>query len=198
MPTNIPRLIIGLDPGLVKPALVVMNMDYSIVSTDLIKVEPSAAKRLWDIEQAVDHILLPFYMNYHITVFIEGYAYGSKFQRESLAEIGGVLRRYFYLNNLTYWVIPPTTNKLYVAGLGTANKNYMKQQTKAKWGLDFKSDDICDAHGLAHLGVSVLNELRGNPCVSGETEQGVVKEITNNAVRYKNANTAARPPRNKK
>ena len=197
------ELTIGIDPGLTETGVVLMRRDYSVVETDLIRVEPSAAKRLWDIEQALDHITLQYSMDYHITVFIEGYAYGAKFQRESLAELGGVLRRNFYVNNFIYWVIPPRLNKLFVTGTGTANKNFMKKCTKEKWNMDFKSDDVCDAYGLARLGTAVMNYREHTAMFGGGTldnaiEASVVLDIAGNPEHYRQANTARRPPKRKK
>lgn len=198
MPSDVKEVTVGIDPGLTETGVVVMDREFNVLSANLIKVVPSAAKRLYDIEQALNEILDKHMMDSHVTIFIEGYAYGAKFQRESLAELGGVLRRYFFVNVLTYWVIPPLINKQFVTGTATANKNYMKKMTKEKWDENFKSDDVCDAYGLARLGTCVLNYLDGYPPGTGSVyETKVVAEIAQNVPHYKGANTARRPAKQK-
>lgn len=180
--------IIGCDFGLVKSGIVVLG-EEGILSQSLIRVKSKAGQRLVDIEAGFDQIIRPYREN--IIVFVEGYAYGAKYQRESLAELGGVMRRYFCLNNLEYWVIPPTMLKSFVTNNGKASKNYMKKRTKEKWGLSFKSDDVCDAYGLARLGRTVLAEL---PTLE-EHEYETVNEILTNKENYWQANTARRTKR---
>lgn len=171
--------VCGIDAGLRNTGLVVLDMDYGVQSLNLIQAEPSAAKRLRDIELAVDLATNP----YDVTVFIEGYAYGAAYQRESLAELGGVLRRFFYVESIPYWVIPPLMLKQFVTGSARAKKNYMKKCTKERWDMDFKSDDVCDAYGLARLGVGVL---------TGDTQDDIVAKILSNQGNYLEANTARR------
>ena len=180
-------MIVGVDAGLVNTGLVVLEEDFETVSFNLIQAEPSPAKRLYDIEVAVDAILSEL-DNEDLTIFMEGYAYGAKYQRESLAELGGVLRRYFYLEDLPYWIIPPLNLKQFVSGSARANKNYMMKCTREKWGIDFKNDDVCDAYGLARIGVHVLT----NSVPTEFYENKVVSEILNNKDWYFEPNTAAR------
>lgn len=185
-----PEVIVGVDPGLTNTAVVVLDRTYQVQSLNLIQARSVAGKRLVDIEMGVDSVLSKFSSS-DISVYLEGYAYGAKYQRESLAELGGVLRRYFYLNQFEYWVIPPLLLKKYVSGSTRANKNFMKKRTKEKWGHSFKSDDICDAYGLARLGVTCHYSLP----FSDDHEREVVREIQNYPGNYLEANTARRPPK---
>lgn len=150
------------------------------------------AERLVDIENGFKSII-ETYPKEQLHVFIEGYAYGAKYQRESLAELGGVIRRFLYLQNLSFWIIPPTSLKLFVTGTGRAKKNYMKKCTKEKWGETFKSDDVCDAYGIARLGMCVMKVLNG---VQGyahleEHEQNVIRDIVLHPELYREKNTAS-------
>lgn len=182
--------IVGCDFGLVKSGIVVMAEDFRVLSQTLIRVKSKSAQRLVDIEAGFDQIIKPYRDD--AVVFVEGYAYGRPFQRESLAELGGVMRRYFCVNNITFWVIPPTTNKLFITGTGKAGKNYMKKMTKEKYGLSFKSDDVCDAYGLARLGTTLMrNELFRIDLLPDE-EAEVIDSILANREQYHNRNTAGR------
>lgn len=186
--------VVGCDFGLSKSGIVVLNNQFHIESQALIRVQSSGAQRLVDIEQGFDQLLKPF-TGETVIAFIEGYAYGARYQRESLAELGGVMRRYFCVNDIDCWVIPPTSNKYYVTGSGKASKNYMKKRTKEKWGIAFKSDDVCDAHGLAHLGIAtLLTEQSKAPKLPSEQTE-VIDEILFNKEHYLNGNTAKRRKR---
>lgn len=182
---------VGCDFGLVKSGIVVLNDRYEIESQNLIRVKTKGAERLCDIERSFESILAP-YAPCDLNIFLEGYAYGARYQRESLAELGGVMRRYLHLAELNFWIIPPTSVKLFVTGTGKASKNYMKKCTKDQWGKVFKSDDVCDAHGLARLGMCVLQEIRGANLELPSHAKDVVTGVVNQPEIYKNSNTASR------
>lgn len=192
-------VVIGCDMGLSKSGVVVLNDRFEIESQNLIRVKSRGAERLCDIERGYDSVVKP-YMPCNLEVFIEGYAYGAKYQRESLAELGGVIRRYLYLAKLSFWVIPPTSVKLFVTGTGKASKNYMKKCTKEKWDQTFKSDDVCDAYGLARLGMCVTKALNGQQGFAHqpENERAVIKDILLHQDYYRNASTAGRKQRTRK
>ena len=185
-------IVIGCDFGLRKSGIVILDGHANIQEQALIKVNSTGAQRLYDIELIFDSLARPHEHEEELHVFVEGYAYGAKYQRESLAELGGVMRRYFYVNKINYWVIPPTSVKMFVTGSGRASKNYMKKRTKEKWGLNFRSDDVCDAHGLAKLGVSVISALQDNPLTLDTEEALVVEDILTHRDHYENGNTAKR------
>lgn len=182
---------VGCDFGLVKSGIVVLNDRFQIESQNLIRVKSRGSERLCDIERAYDSIIKP-YAPLDMEVFVEGYAYGAKYQRESLAELGGVMRRYLHINKLNFWIIPPTSIKLFVTGTGKASKNYMKKCTKDQWNQIFKSDDVCDAYGLARLGMCILRTYRG---VEGfnhlpSNQQDVIRDIMEHTEFYRNSSTA--------
>lgn len=195
-------IAVGCDFGLRKSGVVLLRPDGEIESQNLIRTHLTSKgpQRLVEIEKALDSILLPYKGIVPVEIFVEGYAYGAKYQRESLAELGGVMRRYFYLNSIDYWVIPPTELKFFVTGTGKASKNYMKKCTKDLWGHSFKSDDVCDAHGIAQLGTNVLKAIQGVQGIAHlpEHQQSVVKNIITHPEYYKNSNTARKKPRKKK
>jgi Holliday junction resolvasome RuvABC endonuclease subunit len=179
--------------------VVLLGDDLEIKSQNLIRIndQVKGAERLVNIEKGFDQIVSP-YVAEDVECFVEGYAYGAKYQRESLAELGGVVRRYLFINKLNFWIIPPTSLKLFVTGTGKASKNYMKKCTKDNWGEIFKSDDVCDAYGLSRLGITIMKSLRGTEGYSHleEHQQSVVKDILMNLEFYRNSNTAKRRRRN--
>lgn len=188
------RIVVGCDFGLSNSGIVILNNNNEIYTQALIQAKTRGAQRLIDIEKGFDSLISP-YREDRPTVFVEGYAYGAKYQRESLAELGGVMRRFFCLNEINYWVIPPTTLKEFVTGTGRASKNYMKKCTKELWGISFKSDDVCDAHGLARLGNAVLDKEISPDLLPHQRE--IVIDVVTNADHYMNSNTARKIPRKK-
>jgi len=188
--------VAGCDLGLSKSGVVVLNDKFEIEEQNLIKVKSKGIERLVDIEKAFKWII-ERYKDEELNIFIEGYAYGAKYQRESLAELGGVIRRYIYLASLSFWVVPPRSVKMFVTGTGTASKNYMKKCTKEKWGLTFKSDDVCDAYGISRLGMSVMKVVNGHEGYNHlpQNEQGVIRDIVLNPEWYKNSSTSRKRSR---
>lgn len=181
-------VIIGCDFGLRKTGIVILDSEFNIVSQNLIETSTKGAQRLVDVEKAFGHILERGPVD-ECQLFIEGYAYGAKYQRESLAELGGVIRRYLHLLEFSFWVIPPNTLKLFVTGSGRATKNYMKKCTRENWDISFKFDDVCDAYGLARLGTHTITGKLDNLT---QKQKGIVNEIAKNKASYYNANTAKR------
>lgn len=190
-------LSIGCDFGLRKSGIVILNDKFEIETQDLIRVHEKikGAQRLLDIETAFHFIVEPF-RDQEIEVFVEGYAYGAKYQRESLAELGGVMRRYLHLHNMTFWIIPPTSLKLFVTGTGKATKNYMKKCTKEQWDQVFKSDDVCDAYGMSRLGMTLMKSNRGTQGWAHlhDAGRGVITDILQHPEYYRNSNTAKKRP----
>lgn len=194
-------IVAGADFGLRKSGVVLLDQEFNIESQNLIKIseQVKGAERLVNIEKGFNQVISPYAGN-DLECFVEGYAYGAKYQRESLAELGGVMRRYLYLASLNYWIIPPTSVKLFVTGTGKASKNYMKKCTKENWGHIFKSDDVCDAYGIARLGMTLMKVLRG---IEGYShlelhQQDIIKDIVMNQEFFKNSNTARKRIKNGK
>lgn len=189
---------VGCDFGLRKTGIVLLNDSFEIESQNLVTVNETVkgAERLVQIENGFNSIVEPFNTapGLEVEVFIEGYAYGAKYQRESLAELGGVIRRNLFLSKLDFWVIPPTSLKAFVTGTGTATKNYMKKCTKERWGISFKSDDVCDAHGMSQLGMNVMRAARRLQGISHleDYQQHVLQDIVANHDFYRNSNTAGK------
>lgn len=192
---------VGCDFGLRKSGIVLLDDKFEIESQNLVKVTEKVrgAERLVSIERGFHSIVEPYRLQ-HLEIFVEGYAYGAKYQRESLAELGGVIRRYLHLADLTFWVIPPTSLKFFVTGTSKASKNYMKKCTKEKWGQIFKSDDVCDAYGMSRLGMCVMKAMHG---IQGfahlpENEQHVIREIIMHPEYVRNSSTAKKRPKKKR
>lgn len=80
----------------------------------------------------------------------EGFSFGSKNRAFVLGGIGYAVDAHFYSEYKEYYyVIPPSSVKKYITGNGNAKKDQMILQTYKKHKIEFKSNDECDAYGIA-------------------------------------------------
>lgn len=86
-------------------------------------------------------------------VCLEGYAPNSKFNRETLGELGGVARLALSdaLPVHKIHVVAPTALKKFVTGSGTSGKDVVILHTYKKWDVEFSNNDEADAYGLARI-----------------------------------------------
>ncbi|WP_156178888.1 hypothetical protein [Saccharothrix sp. ST-888] len=93
-------------------------------------------------------------------VVMEGYAPGSKFNRETLGELGAVTKlavtEVFGFDGRLQ-IAAPTAVKKFVTGAGTASKDVMLLSVYKKWGVEFASHDLADAYGLMRIGHALEN-----------------------------------------
>lgn len=108
----------------------------------------------WNLvrEYLID-LIRPVMTNTLPAVVIEGYAYGSPFNREALAELGGIVRwtmRQQY--GITPTVVAPTTLKRFLLGSGKGEKELMLKECFKRYHADFNDNNMCDAYVLAKIG----------------------------------------------
>lgn len=84
-------------------------------------------------------------------IAMEGYAFSAIGHVFALGELGGIIKRFLYVNNYKFIIVPPGTLKKYVSGKGNSPKNLMLLSAYKKWGIEFKNDNLCDAFSLAKL-----------------------------------------------
>ncbi|NIY68019.1 crossover junction endodeoxyribonuclease RuvC [Streptomyces malaysiensis] len=87
----------------------------------------------------------------------EGYSYGSKFRREELGELGGVMKLALisaYRPSVLH-VVAPTAVKKYATGSGRADKDRMLLAVYKRWGYEASSHDAADAYTLAHIAAAL-------------------------------------------
>lgn len=101
--------------------------------------------------------------SYNIThVCMEGYAYGSAYNREDAGELGAVVKtvlRYRLDSPVCYpSIVPPPALKKFVSGSGRAGKDLVLSAVHHIWGVDFASllskaqaDNAADAYVLARI-----------------------------------------------
>ncbi|MBI4962464.1 MAG: hypothetical protein HY913_04245 [Desulfomonile tiedjei] len=92
--------------------------------------------------------------------FLEDYAYGvgpAASQLSTLSELGGVVKyRLWQATGIYPIAIAPATIKKFVTGKGNSKKEQMLLHVYKKYGLEFATNDECDAYCLLDLALTAL------------------------------------------
>jgi len=91
-------------------------------------------------------------------IVTEGYALHAKFNLATMVELGTVMRLYWHVNHLNWYEVAPTALKKFVSGKGNCKKDVMILEAYKRFGFETSNDNVADAIGLAHIGLS----LRGH------------------------------------
>lgn len=94
-------------------------------------------------------------------VVIEGYAFGAKFSREALGELGGVIRLLCHDEGIPVVIFQPTQLKMYATGKGTGPKDNVSKELFKRYGVDLTDNNEVDASGLAIMGLATLLPTMG-------------------------------------
>ena len=81
-------------------------------------------------------------------VGLEDYAYGSKWGREQMGELGGVIRRLLYKKRLPMLTVSPTTLK---AWLRAKQKSQIMLEILDRYKIKISNEDAADAFVLADI-----------------------------------------------
>jgi Holliday junction resolvasome RuvABC endonuclease subunit len=89
-------------------------------------------------------------------IVMEGYAHGSRFKREMMGELGGIIKASIF----DWWgeqalVAPPNTLKKFVTGKGGGLKEMVLLDVFKKWNFSAQDNNLADAYTLARLGLAV-------------------------------------------
>ncbi|WP_409238311.1 hypothetical protein [Streptomyces sp. PA5.6] len=175
---------IGIDQSYSGFALAVYCHPSEIYQTKWARWEaknfPSQSDRLAKIFRDVQMMLSGVYCAFGgiSAIAMEGYSHGSKFQREALGELGGVVKLAITeIAGVREWrhpiIVPPPTLKKYVTGKGTATKQEMIDTVARRYGAIFRDDNLADAYALARF-AATHRTGRGN-----EQERTAVQSLKN-------------------
>jgi crossover junction endodeoxyribonuclease RuvC len=149
--------ILGVDLSLRAPGFAVLDSETEallITSQSLKSTGPERWQEIIEnVKQIIDSYLIEF-------VVIEGYAFGAKFHKEDLAEIGGILRYFLFKRRIPFGTVPPATLKKFFTGDGRADKKKMMCEAFRR-GFKCNNDNESDAAALACFGLTKgLSELK--------------------------------------
>ncbi len=147
--------VLGIDPSLTSLGLAYRGHEGLAVTTAL-RTKEKGMKRLDYLWRTVSN---------HVTsiepdlIVYEGYARGKFANRQyDLAELGGLLKHYFWARKIPVLLVPPTCLKLFATGKGNADKDSVRSAMAADRGKLFSTDDESDAYGLMRMGEGFLSK----------------------------------------
>jgi Holliday junction resolvasome RuvABC endonuclease subunit len=164
-------MAVGIDPSLTSTGLARREMQQVVT-----QAVTTTSEEPWYIRvRRIRDNTLAFIGDDKV-VYMEDYAYGSKFSRELLGELGGVIREGIEGNGIKIIKIPPTKVKMFATGRGAApscpvgqakstwKKKWMMEEVKKNFKQEFDTDDETDAFVIATIGMTV-EMARNNPTI---------------------------------
>jgi Holliday junction resolvasome RuvABC endonuclease subunit len=145
--------VMGIDPSPNSTGIAVLSMGRVKLFTIGWGTEVNGLTRLHLFRNEIAGILSRYEPK---AVAIEGYSYGSKFsQPHKLGELGGVIKLAVRDYQTPLIVVPPTTLKQFVRGIGKGAKAEMIRDAKKRWNFKSSQNDEIDAGALAFVAAEV-------------------------------------------
>lgn len=150
-------LTIGIDQSYTGFGFVVLDEtghchQKTLRKYELKKYESESARLEAIYTELEEFFNLALCMTPNIKVFMEGYAYGAKLNREKLGELGGVVKLACQIVLCTAPTsIAPKALKSFATGKGTASKSEMVLAAQ-QFDPEITNDNLADAYLLAIYG----------------------------------------------
>lgn len=130
---------------------------YGTASNTYGLIEPPekcvGVQRLVFLQDALGQVL--FQQKHPDLIIMEGYSFGSRNKAHQVGEWGGIARMTIYRGLMRGAVVTPNSLKQFVSGKGNSEKEMMLKETFKRWGQDFNDNNVCDAFGLAMMGLAL-------------------------------------------
>lgn len=146
---------VGIDPSLTGFGMAVLG---SVTSSLIVPSTETGPRRLAELRDGMLGVLGALRPR---IIMVDGYSYESKFNREVMAEIGGIVRvalwEHYHLRKSppTIAIVPPPNMKKFV---GARRKDEIRLAVYKQWGFEAKTDDEVDAHALAQYGRAYVGD----------------------------------------
>jgi len=144
---------IGIDPSYSSTGLIILNEDNEIEKQKTYAFNPKGVDtedRLIMVKEQLIFPIMTMNTEEPVKVCVEGPSYNSKGQY--ILQMGALnffIRYWFRVLKLDYTVLSPNELKKYITGKGNCKKDLILLKVFKKWGVEFKSNDLADAYGLA-------------------------------------------------
>ncbi|MGW3153679.1 hypothetical protein [Streptomyces sp. NPDC001089] len=156
-----PRISIGIDQSYSGCAIVHYDATGNIATETVYDFSPKAAgtgiPRLTYVHRTLrDHFTMIEGLGQVLHICYEGYAYGAKFRREELGELGAMMKIAlaqtfpFHVERRIHAVAPATVKK-FVTGSGRADKDKIMMAVFQRWDHEASGHDAADAYALARI-----------------------------------------------
>lgn len=130
-------------------------------------------KRLDDLVGDVNRFLQKYDPD---VIFIENYSFGSKFNREAMAEVGAITRWHLVDFTPLVFEVSPMTLKKFVTGSGKGGKDQVAAHVVSRWGCLFSNNDEVDAFALYQLGLLCAGMIDAKNQKDREVMKTVLKD----------------------
>lgn len=152
--------VVGLDLSLCNTGFVVLEND-KIKEQGVIKSSPLGDLPIHEAErlsELVEEILETVEPETDLVV-IEGIAFmiSKTTSLVQLATINYMARIGLWKRGIPFVIVSPPSLKKFVTGKGVAQKDEMMLDTYKRWGVSLTDNNICDAYGLARIGLAILD-----------------------------------------
>jgi len=155
---------LGLDLSLTGTGVVILR-DGKIIKQHLIKSKPVGDKPIDELNRIlkiVSEIKNEITATSIDIAVIENLAFGVK-NATSLTQLAAL--NYFVRNMLAhdcgyeipFVLVAPPSLKKFITGSGNAKKDVMLIETFKRYGVTILDDNVCDAYGLAQVGLALLD-----------------------------------------
>ncbi|MGW1261150.1 hypothetical protein ACWD7Y_04215 [Streptomyces drozdowiczii] len=157
-----PRLYLGIDQSYSRCAVVTYTPATGRTEVEGFDFSPKKSGTGPQRLAHVHWVLREYFQAQRLTgtvgaIAYEGYSYGSKWKREELGELGGIMR----LALVQTWpphllhTVAPTSVKKYVTGSGRADKDKMLLSVYMRWKFEAPDHDTADAYTLARIAAAL-------------------------------------------
>lgn len=152
-------MFVGVDPSYNGFAIMVLDKEGEIVDKKLISTDSSLSieERILELEKEFSFLANMVRLE---KIYIEGPSFSSN--GAYVLQMGALhyyLRIFLYKNKIDFNVVTPNSLKKFVCGEGKGNakKEMMLMKTFKRWGIEFDSNDLCDAYGLSRMALEEYN-----------------------------------------
>jgi crossover junction endodeoxyribonuclease RuvC len=166
--------IMGIDPSLTGCGLVLLTDGFlKVRKTVSTPASDERGKRLDEISEEVASFILLFKPD---VIAIEGYAFGSQFNREEMGEVGGVIKRTIWSSGIEFHIWPNTSWKKVVLGKGNVKKEDVKLPVFQRYNVELSDMNQVEAFCVAMAEHLAQTGMAGRPVV--KTKRGRAKKAS--------------------
>jgi len=170
---------LGVDLSLTGTGLVILENGKSVYQ-DLIKSKPSGDKPIDEVKRIrkiVETIELTVGEYMPTIAVIEGLAFMARNSTAlvQLSALNYMTRAMLMDYHVPFIIVAPTSLKKFVTGNGAAKKDVMLIETFKRYGVSILDDNVCDAYGLAQVGLALQG---GNSKVTTKLQEEVLALLT--------------------
>ena len=147
--------IMGVDPSLTATGFYVLDTD--ILTNNIygeIKSNEKGIKRLLEIEEKIEDEL---FIKIDLVVMERYIYFPTSGASIGNIELGAILKRLFYKQEIPLILVAPTTLKKFITGSGKSPKNEILKRAYQKWNIDL-GEHITEAFALAKIGEMITKK----------------------------------------